>query len=279
MNLTSPKEVREFLRENGLSPLKKFGQNFLVDGNIITKIAGSVPLVDGNVLEIGTGLGALTEALAKRAERVVSVEVDKGLIKAHGQTLAGHENITVLESDILKTDLKKMRAEYFDGQPFDVCGNLPYYITSKILLHVLESGAGVTSLTAMVQKEVAARLAANAGDADYGALTASCRYYADAEVLFTVSKNCFYPAPDVDSAILFMDLTRGAFDVDRQSYVKTVRTAFAMRRKTLLNNLRQVAPPARVEQALAMLSIEPAARAQDLSPRQFAELAKALFGE
>ncbi|HBU12821.1 MAG TPA: ribosomal RNA small subunit methyltransferase A [Clostridiales bacterium] len=279
LDRTSPKDVSAFLEKNGLVPLKKFGQNFLVDGNIVEKIAQCVPMRDGNVLEIGMGLGALTGALCGRAARVVSIEIDKGLVAARAQTAGELKNLTVIEGDILKADLKALGEAYFAGQPFDVCGNLPYYITSKILLHVLQSGAPVQNLVVMVQKEVAQRLAANAGDASYGALTASCRYYADPRLLFTVSPRCFYPAPDVDSAILLLDLARGPLAVPRKSYVKTVRAAFAMRRKTLLNNLKQIAPPGEVARVLAALSIDPKSRAQDLSPEGFAAVAAGLFGD
>ena len=175
MKVTSPREISQLLKENNLSPLKKFGQNFLCDENIVQKIADSIGLTDKDyVLEIGTGLGALTQALAARAKKVVSVEIDKGLLALHAQTLAGFDNVTVLEGDILKCDLSQICREQFEGKPFHVCGNLPYYITSKILMQVLESDAPALSITAMVQKEVAERLSARPGDTDYGALTASC---------------------------------------------------------------------------------------------------------
>ncbi len=280
MNLTSPKDITAFLKENGLSPLKKFGQNFLADQNITDKIAGGVSLPpSGCVLEIGTGLGALTAALSARAKRVLSVEIDKGLLAAYQTTLAPYKNVTVVEGDILKTDIRELCDTYFGGQPFAICGNLPYYITSKILLHVLESGAPVTSLTVMLQKEVAQRLCANEGDTDYGALTASCRYYADPQILFTVSKHCFYPAPDVDSAIVALNLSRAPLPAKREDYVKTVRTAFSMRRKTLLNNLKQVADEADAKNVLETYGIPLSIRAQDVSPSQFSLLAQALFGE
>ena len=278
MKVTSPREISQLLKENNLSPLKKFGQNFLCDENIVQKIADSIGLTDKDyVLEIGTGLGALTQALAARAKKVVSVEIDKGLLALHAQTLAGFENVTVLEGDILKCDLSQICREQFEGKPFHVCGNLPYYITSKILMQVLESDAPALSITAMVQKEVAERLSARPGDTDYGALTASCNYYTQPALLFTVSRNCFYPAPDVDSAILRLDLTHPCFDLPREQYAAVVRAAFAMRRKTIFNNLKEFCGNQKAVLALDSCKIDPKTRAQDLSPEDFCCLAASIF--
>lgn len=278
MKVTSPREISQLLKENNLSPLKKFGQNFLCDENIVQKIADSIGLTDKDyVLEIGTGLGALTQALAARAKKVVSVEIDKGLLALHAQTLAGFDNVTVLEGDILKCDLSQICREQFEGKPFHVCGNLPYYITSKILMQVLESNAPALSITAMVQKEVAERLSARPGDTDYGALTASCNYYTQPALLFTVSRNCFYPAPDVDSAILRLDLTHPCFDLPREQYVAVVRAAFAMRRKTIFNNLKEFCGNQKAVLALDSCKIDPKTRAQDLSPEDFCCLAASIF--
>lgn len=277
MNITSPREITQLLSEYHLSPLKKFGQNFLCDENIVQKIADSIGLTpDRCALEIGTGLGALTRALSVRAKKVVSVEIDRGLLALHGKTLAGLPNVTVLEGDILKYDLKGLCADYFGGSPFHVCGNLPYYITSKILMQVLESGAPVRSITAMVQKEVAQRLSARPGDTDYGALTASCLYFSQPETLFTVSRNCFYPAPDVDSAIIRMELSRPACGVARSDYTAVIRAAFSMRRKTIYNNLKPLAG-SNAKFILKSCKIDPNARAQELSPSQFCDIAKLIF--
>ena len=277
MNITSPREITRLLAENGLSPLKKFGQNFLCDENVVQKIADCMHLAPGDfVLEIGTGLGALTRALGERAKKVVSVEIDRGLLALHKETLAGLTNVTVLEGDILKYDLKGLCAEHFGGGPFHVCGNLPYYITSRILMQVLESGAPVRSLTAMVQKEVAGRLSARPGDTDYGALTASCLYFAQPETVFTVSRSCFYPAPDVDSAIIRMELSRPTCEVPRDGYTAVVRAAFSMRRKTICNNLKALAGED-AKSILKSCKIDPNARAQELTASQFCEIAKSIF--
>lgn len=276
MNITSPREITCLLAENGLSPLKKFGQNFLCDENVVQKIADGAALFPQDfVLEIGTGLGALTRALSARAKKVVSIEIDRGLLALHERTLHGLSNVTVLEGDILKFDLKALCGAQFGGAPFHVCGNLPYYITSKILLHILESGAPVRSITAMVQKEVAQRLSARPGDTDYGALTASCLYFGKPETLFTVSRNCFYPAPDVDSAIIRMEL-HPISGVPREDYTAVVRAAFSMRRKTIFNNLKPLAK-GRAKSILESCKIDPNARAQELSPAQFCDIAKSIF--
>lgn len=278
VNVTSPREITQLLSENNLSPLKKFGQNFLCDENIVGKIAGGISLAESDyVLEIGTGLGALTRALSVRAKKVVSVEIDTGLLALHSKTLSGFSNVTVIEGDILKCDLQEICRTYFGGRPFHVCGNLPYYITSKILMMLLESEAPILSITAMVQKEVAQRLCAQPGDTDYSSLTASCLYYGRPEILFEVSRNCFYPAPDVDSAILRFSLDEPLCDVPREKYVKIVRAAFSMRRKTLLNNLKSLGSADSVITILKNCNIDPKTRAQSLTPVQFCSLAKEFF--
>ncbi len=279
VDAASPREIARLLAEKGLSPLKKFGQNFLIDKNIVNKIAAAAVCEGGFVLEIGAGLGALTTALSDIAQKVAAVEIDRGLYAALTETLAGRGNVILIEGDILKTEIGGISKKYFNCEAFSVCGNLPYYITSKILIGVLESGAPISSFTFMVQKEVARRLSADAGDADYGALTASCRYYGKPELLFKVSKNCFYPAPDVDSAVVRMNLSGKRPDVSRENYVKTVRAAFAMRRKTIYNNLIKIAGKETLAAALAGSCIAENARAQDVSPEKFALLARKLFEE
>lgn len=279
VNLTSPREIQTLLREHGLSPLKKFGQNFLCDENIITKIVDSMELTgESNVLEIGTGLGALTQALAERAYRIVSVEIDKGLAEVDRELFRSTPNVKLVEGDILTFDIAQLGQKHFGGQPFYVCGNLPYYITTPILLTLLSSGAPITSITAMVQKEVAQRLAAQPGDSAYGSITAACHYFARPELLFTVSKNCFFPAPEVDSAVIRLELTQ-PLAVDHMLYTKVVRTAFSMRRKTIFNNLKQIVAGNTLMIALEQAGIDPGRRPQELSAEEFAAVTKALIGK
>ena len=277
MNTASGKTAAHLLSKYGLAPLKKFGQNFLIDPNITGKIADSMQLTKEDcVFEVGPGLGALTLALARRARKVVSVEIDRGLIAALDEILADVPNVTVIEGDILKTDVRNIVKEHFDGS-FSACGNLPYYITAGCVLKLIESGA--KDVTVMVQKEVADRLSARPGSKSYGVLTASVRYYTQPKTLFTVSKNCFYPSPDVDSAIVRMDLLEPPFPVSREIYLKTVRAAFAARRKTIYNNLaaafgKKSAAGDPAGEALLACNIDPAVRAEDLFPGDFLHLSK-----
>jgi 16S rRNA (adenine1518-N6/adenine1519-N6)-dimethyltransferase len=282
VNTASIKTATQLLSKHGLAPLKKYGQNFLIDPNITEKIADSLHLTkDDCVFEVGPGLGALTLALARRAKKVVCVEIDKGLVSVLRDILSGHKNVTVIEGDILKTDIKKIAEEHFNGS-FSACGNLPYYITAPILVKLVESGA--RDVTVMVQKEVATRLSASPGGKDYGVLTASIGYYAQPKTLFSVSRGSFYPAPDVDSAIVRMGLSSPPLPVPREWYVKTVRAAFAARRKTVYNNLAAVfgkktgrRDPA--GEALAACDIDPRRRAETLSPREFLMLARFFFSK
>ena len=270
--LSSPKKIKETLEQFGLSPLKKLGQNFLKDANVTRRIAEAAVLPGEDVLEIGPGLGALTDVLAERAGRVVAVEIDSGMTRALSHTLAHRNNVTVLHADILKTDIKKVAEEYFSGS-FAVAGNLPYYITSKCLFAVLESGAPVTRFTAMVQKEVAERLAAKAGDKDYGALTASIAYYGAVQKILNVPAGCFLPEPDVDSAVIQLTPSK-TMDVERKIYARTVKALFAMRRKTVQNNLKAMLGAEEASAALELAGIDPKARAETLSPETIARLAE-----
>ena len=275
MDITSPKVITQLLEEYSLAPLKKFCQNFLCDKNIIQKIAAAAVPEQGLVLEIGPGLGALTQALARRAGKVVAIEIDEGMVKVLGETLKEYDNVTVLNDDILKTNLHTISRNYFNDEKFYVVGNLPYYITSKCILSVLESGLPIQNVTVMVQKEVAQRLAARPGDSNYGALTASVNYFGGAQSLFDVSRTCFLPKPDVDSAVIQIHMEK-ALPVDREAYVRTVRGLFAMRRKTVLNNLQSSLsiPKERANEILLETGIPANKRAQDLTPDQFMEIAK-----
>ena len=273
--LYSPKVINELLKKYQLAPLKKLGQNFLRDENIVSKIAETAVQPGENALEIGPGLGVLTQALARRAKKVVAVEIDKGMVQVLSQTLEGLENTHVLWQDFLKADLQQIAQEHFGGEPFAVVGNLPYYITSKCLLAVLEAQAPVLRFTAMVQKEVAERLMAGPGDANYGAITASVAYYGRVRQLFTVSRNCFLPAPDVDSAVIGIE-PKAQFCVPREDYTRIVRGLFAQRRKTLQNNMKNSLQMKNEEIQLALKEAEipENSRAENLSPEDFAKLAE-----
>lgn len=277
--LYSPKTVAALLERHALAPLKKLGQNFLCDEHVVNAIAEAAVLPGENVVEIGSGLGVLTYALARRARRVLAIELDAGMVRALEETLADAQNVAVLPKDVLKVDFAELSQTYFNGQPFAVAGNLPYYITAKCLLHVLESGAPVTRYTAMVQREVADRLAAAPGSKVYGALTASVAYFGGARMLFPVSAGCFVPRPDVESAVIQICPDRG-MDADRAAYARVVRALFSMRRKTVLNNLKASLglSAALALSALERAGVDPGARAEQLSPQMFAALACAIYG-
>ena len=266
--LTSPKEVAAYLKAKGMSPLKKFGQNFLCDENILRKIAEAACPPDAFVLEVGMGLGALTHALAARARLLVTVEIDRGLIRAQKEDIGLPENAVIVEGDILETDLTAIAQTYFAGSPFYVCGNLPYYITGPILLKLLEAPLPIVAVTAMVQKEVADRLAARPGDSDYSAFTALAGYYGTPQLLFPVSPGCFYPAPDVGSAIIRIDLDAPNPDVPFSRYREIVNSAFAMRRKTLANNLK-ARFGSETQEILSSCGVAAGARPQEVTPEQF----------
>lgn len=273
MKLTSPSAITAFLREHNLSALKQFGQNFLCDANIVRKIAVETGAdKEHGVLEIGMGLGALTMELAELAKSVVAVEIDRGLIATRGDDIRASGNVKIVEGDILETDLRSIWKADFGSEPFYVCGNLPYYITGRILIRVLESGLPILRFTAMVQKEVAERLCASPGDSDYGAATAYADYFSRPKILFTVSRRCFYPSPDVDSAIIALDLSSDHPDVPFEAYRQIVRQAFSMRRKTLQNNFKALLGSEKTADVLQQADIDPRQRAQETSCGQFVRL-------
>ncbi|MBR3842482.1 MAG: ribosomal RNA small subunit methyltransferase A [Christensenellaceae bacterium] len=274
--LYSPKVVRELLDQFGLAPLKKFGQNFLCDGNVVRKIAETgLPEEGGNVLEIGPGLGALTDALSRRAKKVVAVEIDEGMVRVLSHTLADRENVTVVHADFLKVDLPKLISEQFGDEDYYVCGNLPYYITGPIIMEILKQERLPKRLTAMVQKEVAERISARTGDDDYSGFSAQMAYFGETELCFTVPGTSFLPKPDVESAVISLELTP-KFDAAFADYDRVVKGLFAMRRKTILNNLRKsFALSSDAAQAvLSKAGFAPNMRAEELSPADFDLLAR-----
>lgn len=287
MKLTDLSVIRSLLGEEQTSFKKKYGQNFLTNPTVVEKIADSPlpcdPAATG-ILEIGPGIGVLTDALCRRYKKVVTVEIDPAMIEILGKTLAEFDNVKVISSDILKVDLPAMiAAEFSDCENIAVCANLPYYITTPILMHLLESGAPFSSITVMVQKEVADRMTAPAGADAYGALTASIAYYGQAKRLFTVSAGNFVPAPKVDSAVVRISLYQTPpVDVpDTKLLFDVIRAAFGQRRKTLVNALN-TAFPALSKQALTELVVSlgypPAVRGERLDLAGFAQVSVALYG-
>lgn len=240
MDLCNLSVIKSLMAESGITFRKEFGQNFLTNRIIPEDIADNcTDNPESLIIEIGPGIGCLTAELASRFKRVVAIEIDKGLIPILDKTLAEFDNVTVINADVMKTDIEKIVEEYSDGMPVSVCANLPYYITTPILMYLLESGVKFSSITVMVQNEVASRLSAPAGSSDYGAITAVLGYYGTVRKLFKVSRGCFVPAPNVDSAVVRIDLYNTPLYTPKNEklFRNTIKAAFEMRRKTLQNAL------------------------------------------
>lgn len=238
-HLASYKAVREIMERHGLRARKNFGQNFLIDPRVLAKIVQAADVNKNDlVIEIGPGLGVLTAALAGQAGRVIAVEIDSTLLPVLHENLADADNVTIINEDILKVDIKRL-IEQSGFKSAKIAANLPYYITTPIIFAVLESGAAVQSITVMVQKEVGARMAAGPGSKVYGALSLAVSYYADVYLAANVPPNCFFPRPDVDSAVIRLDVLpepRVKVD-DSKRLFALIKAGFAMRRKTLQNCL------------------------------------------
>lgn len=240
MNLCSPRVVRTLMEEAGITFRKDFGQNFLIDPTVPERIADAcADREDILVLEIGPGIGCLTQELALRYERVLAVEIDRGLIPVLEKTMAEHPNVKVICADVMELDLAAVLEREAEGRDVVVCANLPYYITTPILMRLLECGVVFRSITVMIQAEVASRLSAAPGSSDYGAITAVLGYYGKAGKLFTVPPGCFMPAPKVSSAVVRIDLyeEKPFRPQDEKLFFRTIHAAFGMRRKTLPNAL------------------------------------------
>lgn len=274
--------VRETLGRHNISAKKKYGQNFLVDENILRKIADAGDITDGDlVVEIGPGLGALTAALAERAGRVVAVEIDSGIIPPLRDNLSGYDNVEIVNADFLKLDL----CELISSQGFKsakIVANLPYYITTPIIFAVLESKADIESMVVMVQKEVGDRMNAKPSTKQYGALTLAVGFYADVSVVANVPPDCFYPKPDVDSIVLKLELLKeprfGVKDPDKM--FKIIKAAFAMRRKTLANCLFSAKEFGLAKDEainlIKKIGLSENVRGEALTPEQFAILSNEL---
>ena len=281
-SLGIPANTMEILKKYNFSFQKKFGQNFLIDTNILEKIIKEAQITkDDCVLEIGPGIGTMTQYLAENARHVVAVEIDKTLIPILEDTLSEYDNVTVLNADILKTDIQAICDEYNNGKPIKVVANLPYYITTPIIMGLFESHVPLKSITIMVQKEVADRMKEGPGSKDYGALSLAVQYYANPEIVAEVSPNCFIPRPNVGSAVI--RLTRyenPPVDVkDERFMFVLIRASFNQRRKTLSNGLsnaglgisREV-----VTKALDKMGLSPTVRGEALTLEQFADLSNIL---
>ena len=282
-NLGNPKNTIEIIQKYEFMFQKKFGQNFLIDTHVLEKIISSAGVTKEDcVLEIGPGIGTMTQYLAENARQVVAVEIDKNLIPILGETLEGYDNVTVINEDILKVDIKEIAEKYNDGRPIKVVANLPYYITTPIIMGLFESGVPIDNITVMVQKEVADRMQEGPGSKDYGALSSAGQYYAEPEIVAIVPPNCFIPRPNVGSAVI--RLTRHkempVKVKDAEHMFRIIRASFNQRRKTLQNGLNNSPEiPYSKEKILAaieQMGLPATVRGEALSLEQFAQLSDIL---
>ena len=262
---------------------KKFGQNFLIDTHVLDKIIRSAEITkDDFVLEIGPGIGTMTQYLACAARKVVAVEIDRALIPILEDTLEGYDNVTVINDDVLKVDIAKLAEEQNGGKPIKVVANLPYYITTPIIMGLFEKRVPVKSITVMVQKEVADRMQTGPGSKDYGALSLAVQYYAKPYIVANVPPNCFMPRPKVGSAVIRLDrFEKPPVEVkDENQMFRIIRASFNQRRKTLANGLRNSAEldftKEKIEKAIETLGKGPSVRGEALTLEEFAKLSDAL---
>ena len=282
-NLGIPQNTIEILQKYNFNFQKKFGQNFLIDTSVLDRIIGAAEITkDDCVLEIGPGIGTMTQYLAESAGEVVAVEIDKNLIPILEDTLSAYGNVTVLNEDILKVDINRIVQERNGGRPIKVVANLPYYITTPIIMGLFESHVPLKSITIMVQKEVADRMQVGPGTKDYGALSLAVQYYAKPQIVANVPPNCFIPRPNVGSAVI--RLTRYEEPPvkvqDEKKMFALIRASFNQRRKTLVNGLGN-APGLQVSkeqaaQALEKMGLSPTIRGEALTLEQFAALSDLL---
>ena len=282
--LGNPTGTIEVLKKYNFNFQKRFGQNFLIDSNILEKIVSAAQVTkDDCVLEIGPGIGTMTQYLAESAREVIAVEIDKSLIPILADTLSPYDNVTVINEDILKVDIRKLVEEKNQGKPIKVVANLPYYITTPIIMGLFESHVPLKSITIMIQKEVADRMQVGPGTKDYGALSLAVQYYAKPEVVAYVSPDCFIPKPNVGSAVIRLDrYEEPPVQVEDEEFMfKIIRAAFNQRRKTLANGLGNAPdlPITRVQaaEALEELGFSASIRGEALTLEEFALLSNHLL--
>lgn len=282
MNLTSPKTIKGICAKFDFKFSKGLGQNFLLDENVLDKIVEAAQIESG-VLEVGPGFGVLTNKLAEKADKVVSVEIDRKLIPVLEYTLSEHDNVKIVEKDILKIDLHELIAEEFGKANISVAANLPYYITTPIITKLIEEKLPINNIVVMVQKEVAQRICASPGKKDYGAISVLCQYYTQPEIITTVPAGSFMPSPKVDSAVLNMK-SRNKPPVtpkNEEYFFKVVKAAFAQRRKTLVNCLSNGLGTDKyiAAEAIRQCGLSADIRGERLSIKEFADLSDILCGK
>lgn len=280
-NLTNIQTVKTIMEKHGFHFSKKLGQNFIINPSVCPKIAEMGNAAPGyGILEIGTGVGVLTHELAKCAEKVCAVEVDGRLLPILEETVGEHKNLHIIHSDILECDLNKLFEEEFAGLKVAVCANLPYYITTPILMYLLESNADIDTITVMVQKEVADKLEAKVGTREAGAITVALNYYGTVEKLFSVSRGSFMPAPNVDSAVIQIRTGRQWREKvnDPKHFFRMVRAGFQQRRKTLVNALSGIMGynKAELTEILKNIGLSETVRIEALSMEELCKLSNSL---
>lgn len=280
--LGTPSATKEIINKYSFAFQKKFGQNFLIDSNVLESIIRGAEITkDDFVLEIGPGIGTMTQYLCEAARQVVAVEIDKMLIPILEDTLSEYDNVEIINQDVLKVDIKSLAEEKNNGKPIKVVANLPYYITTPIIMGLFESGVPIDSITIMVQKEVADRMQTGPGSKDYGALSLAVQFYATAKVILNVSATCFMPRPNVDSAVI--KLTRHKEPTvnvaDEKLMFKIIRASFNQRRKTLVNGLKNSPELSfskeQIVKAIEKIGKPETIRGEALTLEEFAELANA----
>lgn len=279
-NLWNPSVIRSILLRHNFKVSKQLGQNFLINPSVCPRIAEMGCAQGSFAIEIGPGIGVLTAELAKRAEKVAAIELDARLLAVLQETLKDFDNVEIVHADVLKTDLKRLISEKSGGRPVCVCANLPYYITSPVLMRLLESHLPIQAITVMVQKEAAERICAAPGTRAAGAISLAAHYYSRPRFLFSVSKGSFYPPPKVDSAVIQLELLPGPpVDVpSEKEFFALIRAAFSQRRKMLVNPVSGAMgiPKAQLQESMRQAGIAPNARAEQLSLEDFAGLCRCL---
>ncbi len=282
--LGNPKETIEILNKYHFVFQKKFGQNFLIDTHVLEKIIRAAGVTkDDMVVEIGPGIGTLTQYLCEAAREVVAVEIDKNLIPILEDTLSPYENVSIINEDVLKLDLNKLVQEKNGGRPIKVVANLPYYITTPIIMGLLEAHVPVDNITVMVQKEVADRMQSGPGSKDYGALSLAVQYYAEPYIAANVPPNCFMPRPNVGSAVIRLSLHKDkpVKLQDEKLMFKLIRASFNQRRKTLANGLNNSdeikLSKELITEAITALNLSPSIRGEALKLEDFAALSNLIY--
>lgn len=280
-NLSDISVIKSVLSRHGFTFSKALGQNFIINPGVCPRIAEEGGAGEGvGVLEVGAGIGVLTAELAKRASKVVCVELDTRLLPVLDETLGEFDNVKIINGDILKVDLHRILEDEFGNMPVVVCANLPYYITSPVIMRLLESRLRIDSVTVMVQKEAAVRLCADVGSRDSGAVTVAVNYYAEAQKLFDVSRDSFMPSPNVDSAVIRLDILKNPpIEVsDEKFFFSMVKAAFSQRRKTASNGISagMGIPKPTVIEAIEAADLSPTVRAEALTMEQLGRLCEEL---